>query len=74
MQTAMQTIKPIRVFLSVVEQGSFAGVFNESVSNGSLYLTKTSAGTLTLTGARVALHLNALSEYDAFDLDRPPKP
>ena len=34
-----------------VEQGSFAGVFNESVSNGSLYLTKTSAGTLTLTGA-----------------------
>jgi DNA-binding transcriptional LysR family regulator len=25
MQTALQTIKPIRVFLSVVEQGSFAG-------------------------------------------------
>ena len=25
---------------------------------------------LTLTGAHVALHLNALSEYDAFDLDR----
>merc|ERR1711969_26185 len=25
MQTAMQTIKPIRVFLSVVAQGSFAG-------------------------------------------------
>ena len=25
---------------------------------------------LTLTGARVALHLNALSEYDAFDLER----
>ena len=25
---------------------------------------------LTLTGARVALHLNSLSEYDAFDLER----
>ena len=25
---------------------------------------------LTLTGARVALHLNALSTYDAFDLER----